>query len=106
MPGIGDVEDLEPGRREASGLRLVGHDEQITRHIERVRAHVAVGQVGLEDDRGLARIGDVDRGDVLRRRLVREPQHPAAVARELDDHALAHVAEAAEVVLREQPHVP
>jgi hypothetical protein len=65
-----------------------------------------VGQVGLEDHRRLAWIGDVHGGDVLGRRLVGQPQHAAAVAGELDHHALADVAEPAEVVLGEQPHVP
>jgi hypothetical protein len=104
--GVGDIEDLEPGRAQPGRPRLVGDHQQIAGQVERVRAHVAVGQVRLEDHRGLAGIGHVHRGDVLRRGLVREPEHAAAVARELDHHALAHVAEAAQVVLGEQPHVP
>jgi hypothetical protein len=106
LAGVGDVEDLEAGRLQPDRLGLIGDDEQIAGKVERVRAHVAVGQIRLEDDGRLARIGDVDRGDVLRRRLVRQPEHAPAVARELDDHALADVAEPAEVVLREQRHVP
>jgi hypothetical protein len=102
---IGHVEDLDPGRLQADRLRLVGDHQEIAGHVERVRAHVAVRQVGLEDHRGLARIADVQRGQVLGCGLVREPQHALAVARELDDHALADVAEAVELVLREQAHV-
>ena len=104
-PGVADVEDLEPRRLEADPGRLVGDDEEVAGEIQRVRAHVGVRQVGLEDDRGLGGLRHVDGGDVLRRGLVGQPQHAPAVARELDHHALAHVAEAAEVGVGEQPHV-
>jgi hypothetical protein len=62
-------------------------------------------KVGLQDHRELARVGDVDGGQRLRRRLVGDPEHPPAVARQLDGHPLAAVAEAAELVMGEELHV-
>jgi len=47
----------------------------------------------------------VERGDVLRLRLVRDPQHAPAVACLLEGQAFAAVAEAVEGVVAEQPHV-
>ena len=63
-------------------------------------------QVGLHHHLGLARIGDVDGGEILRRALVREPEDAAAVGRDLDRHAFAHAAEAVEHVMGEQLEVP
>ncbi len=62
-------------------------------------------QVGLHDDLGLRGIGDVDGGEVLGRALVREPQDAAAVLGDLDRHALAHAAEAVELVVGEELEV-
>jgi len=62
-------------------------------------------QLGLHHDAGIFRIGDVDRREILRRGLVREPQDPAPVARELHAHAFADAAEALQLVVREQFHV-
>jgi hypothetical protein len=100
-----DIEQLEARRLEAELGHLVGHRHQVARHFEGIGAHLGVRQVGLHDHLGRARIADVDRGEVLGRAFVREPQHAAAVARELHRHALAHAAEAVERVLREQFHV-
>jgi hypothetical protein len=47
----------------------------------------------------VARIGDVDAGEVLGRGLVRQPQDAAAVAGELHRHAFAQAAEAGQLVL-------
>src|SRR5262249_31408721 len=103
--GIRDVVDLESGRLRSSQARLVGDDEEIAHQIERVRSHLAMREVRLEDHLRRARIADVDRGHILRRRLMSEPQYAAAVPRDLDDHALAAVAEAAEIVMGEEPHL-
>src|SRR5262249_1267324 len=65
-----------------------------------------VRQLGLQNDGRLARVRDVDGGDVLRRRFVGQPEDATPIARQLDDHALAAVAEAAEVVLGKEPHPP
>jgi hypothetical protein len=73
--------------------------------VEGVRPHLAVGQIGLGDHGGLLRLGHVHRRDVLRRRLVGEPQHAAAVPGELDGHALAAVAEAVQLVVGQELHV-
>ena len=63
-------------------------------------------QIGLHHHLGLARIGNVDGGEVLRRALVREPEDAAAVGRDLDRHAFAHAAEAVERVLADEPEIP
>ena len=65
----------------------------------------AAGRSVCDDDLGRARIGDVDAGEVLRRALVREPQDAAAVLGDLDRHALAHAAEAVELVVGQQLEV-
>ena len=100
-----DVEQLEAGGLQAVLAHLVGDRHQVARHLERVGAHLRVRQVGLHDHLRRARVGDVDRGEVLRRALVRQPQDAAAVLRQLQAHALAHAAEAVEGVLRQQLHV-
>ena len=63
-------------------------------------------QIGLHDDLGRARIGDVDGGEVLGRALVRQPQDAAAILGDLDRHALAHAAEAVELVVGQELEVP
>ena len=57
-------------------------------------------------DLRLARIGDVDGGEILRRALMRQPDDAPAVRRDLDRHAFAHAAEAVERVLGEQLEIP
>ena len=81
---------------------MIGDDEQVADEIERVGAHPVVGQIGLRHHRRLLGIGDVDGGDVLRRRFVGDPQDAPAVATALDSHPLAAVAEAVERMLSEQ----
>src|SRR5712692_7648899 len=63
-------------------------------------------QVGLHHHLGLARIGHVNRGEILRRALVREPEDAAAVGGDLDRHAFAHAAEAVEQVVGDEPEIP
>ena len=103
---LGDVEQLEAGRLLADLLALVGDRHHLVGDLQRIGAHVALRQVGLADHLGLARIGDVDRGEILRRALVRQPDDAPAVGRDLDRHAFAHAAEAVERVLGEQLEVP
>ena len=105
MGGVPHVEHLEAGRGQADPARLVGDDEHVADEIERVRPHVAVRQLGLHDDCGIARLGHVHGGHVLRRGLMRQPQHAPAVAGELDAHAFANVPEAVELVVTQEPHV-
>jgi hypothetical protein len=40
--GIGDVEEIDAGRRHAGRRRLVRHREQVARKIKRVRPHLVV----------------------------------------------------------------
>ena len=103
---LGDVEQLEAGRLEPNLLRLVGHRHDVVGDLERIRTHVGLRQVGLHHHFRMARIGDVDRGEILRRALVREPQDAAAVRRDLDRHALAHAAEPLQLVLCQELEVP
>jgi hypothetical protein len=63
-------------------------------------------QLGLHHDFRLARVGHVDRGEILRCALMREPDDAPAVLRDLDRHALAHAAEAGELVMGEQLEIP
>jgi hypothetical protein len=102
---IRDVEDLEPGGLHSRLTRLIRDHQQVADEIQRVGAHPVVRQVGLHDDRRLLRIRDVHRGDVARRRLVRDPQHAALVAGELDRHPLPAIPEAVERVMSEQAHL-
>ncbi len=100
-----DVEQLEARRLQAEARHLVGDRHQIARGLERIGAHLGMRQIGLHDHSRRARIGDIDRGEVLRRALVREPQDAAPAARELHRHALAHAAKAVQAVLGEEFHV-
>ena len=67
---------------------------------------MALRQVGLHHHLGLARVGYVDCGEILRRAFVREPDDAPAVRRDLHRHAFAHAAEAVELVLGEQLEIP
>ena len=102
---LADVEEIEARRLQVHLARLVRNRHHVADDVERVRAHLRVRQLGLHHHLEVLRIGDVDRGEVLRRRLVRHPQDPAPVLRELHAHALADAAEARELVVRQQLHV-
>ena len=62
-------------------------------------------QFGLDHDFGLARVGHVESGEVLRCGLVRKPEDATLVARDLHTHAFADAAESLQFVVREEPHV-
>src|SRR5262249_32539951 len=55
---------------------------------------------------GLARLGPVDAGEILRRAFMREPEDAAAVGRDLDRHAFAHAAETVEQVMADELEIP
>ena len=101
-----DVEQLHAGGLQPLFLRLVGHRHDVPAGLERIRAHVGLRQVGLHHHLGLARIGHVDGGEILRRAFVREPEDAAAVGRDLDRHAFAHAAEAVEQVMADELEIP
>ena len=101
-----NVEQLEAGRLQILLRGLVGDRHHVAAGLERVRAHVGVRQIGLADDLGLARVGDVDGGEILRRALVRQPDDAASVRRDLHRHAFAHAAEAREHVVGQQLEIP
>ena len=63
-------------------------------------------QVGARDQLRRARIADIDRGEVLWRALVGEPQDAPAVLGDLDRHALADPAEPVELVMCELLEIP
>ncbi len=101
------VEQLDAGRLLAGLLRLIGHRHDVVGGaFERIRTHVRLRQVSLHHHLGIARIGDVDAGEILRRTLVRQPDDAAAVLGDRDRHAFAHAAEAAEVVMGERLEIP
>ena len=56
----------EPSARMAHVAQL-DDDQQVADEVERVGPHLPVGQVALEDDGRLPRVGDVHRGDAPRR---------------------------------------
>ena len=101
-----DVEQLEAGGLLARLLDLIGHRHDVADHFERVRAHVALRQLGLRHDLRLARIGDVDRGEILRRAFMRQPDDAPPVLGDLDRHAFAHAAEAGELVVGDELEIP
>ena len=92
---LGDIEQLEARRLLADLLGLVGDRQDVAGELERIGAHERLRQVGLAHHLGLARIGYVDGGEILRRALVREPDDAPSVRRDLHRHAFAHAAEAA-----------
>src|SRR6516164_7395651 len=63
-------------------------------------------QVGPRDQLWRTRIADIDRGEVLRRAFVGEPQNAAPVLGDLDRHALADPAEPVELVMRQLLEIP
>jgi hypothetical protein len=100
-----DVEEVHARRRHAGGGRLVSDRHDVADDVERVRAHLVVRELGLHHHLRLERVGHVDCGEVLGRRLVREPQDAPAVFRHLHIGAFADAAEAVELVMPEQLHV-
>src|SRR5205085_10590490 len=53
-----------------------------------------------------ARVRHIEGGEILRRALVRKPDDAPAVFGDLDRHALAHAAEALQLVVREELEIP
>ena len=100
------VEQFEPGRLLPDLLGLIGDRHDVAGQFQRIRAHIALRQFGLHHHFGLARIGDIDAGEILRRAFMRQPDDAAAVFGDLHRHAFAHAAEAAEIVLRQQLEIP
>ena len=94
------------GLRVAGLLRLIGDRQDVADRLQRIGAHAVVRQIGARDDLQRLRVGDVDRGVVLRRALMRHPQDAPAVLGELHRHALAHAAEPVERMVRELPEIP
>ena len=86
--------------------RLVGDGQDVADRLQRVRAHMRLRQVAAGDDLWRARIADVDRGEVLRRAFMRQPQDAAPVLGDLDRHALADAAEAVELMVRQLAKIP
>jgi hypothetical protein len=80
-------------------------DQSIAVNLERVRAHLAVRKLGLDDHLWILRVGDVQRREVLRRGFVTEPHDAPAVVQLLHAHAFADAAESVELVLRDELHV-
>ena len=100
-----DVKQVEARGSQSGRLCLVGDGHHLADDIERIRTQLRVRQLSLNNDARLARIGDVHAGEILGRRLVREPQDAAAVAGELQRHAFAHAPETLQLVMGNQAHV-
>jgi hypothetical protein len=100
-----DVEQVEPRGRQSCALCLIGDGHHIADDVERIRAHLGVRQLGLGHDPRRSRVRHVDAGEILGRGFVREPQHAAAVARELHRHALTDAAKALQLVMGKKAHV-
>jgi hypothetical protein len=105
--GLADVPDREARRlvRRLDAADLVRNDHQVADDLDRIRAHLAVREVGLNDDFRLLRVGHVDAGEVLRRAFMAEPHDAAAVLGLVHPHAFADAAKAVELVLRNELHV-
>jgi len=103
---LGNIEQFKAGGLKVLLRRLVSDRHHVAARFQRVRAHIGVRQIGLAHHFRLARIGDVDGGEILRRALMREPDDAPPVRRDLHRHALAHAAEAAEQVVRQKFEIP
>src|SRR5205814_8989484 len=84
----------------------IGDGKDVAHRFERIRAHLRMRQVGARDGLQLARVADIDRSEILRRAIMREPQDAAAVLRELHRHAFAYAAEPLERIMPEQFEIP
>ena len=94
------------GLRVAGLLRLIGDRQDVADRLQRVGAHAVVRQVGARDDLQRLRVGDIDRGVVLRRAFMRHPQDAPPVLGQLHRHALAHAAEPVERMVRKLAKIP
>ena len=100
-----DIEQVETGGRQSNALRLIRDCHHVADHVERIRAHFGVRQLGLRDDARRTRVGHIHAGEILRSRLMRKPQDAAPIARELHRHAFADSAKALQLVMGKQTHV-
>src|SRR5262245_48560726 len=94
-----DIEKLEARRLLPVLLHLVGNRHDVADCLQRVRPHVRLGQIGLDDDLGRTRVGYINGGEVFGRALMRQPQDAAPILGDLYRHALAHAAEATKLVM-------
>ena len=101
-----DVEQFDARLRVAGLLRLIGDRQDVADRLQRIGAHAVVRQVGARDDLQRLRVGDIDRGVVLRRALMRHPQDAPPVLGQLHRHALAHAAEPVERMVGKLPEIP
>ncbi|MNY33627.1 hypothetical protein D3C86_1679130 [compost metagenome] len=100
-----NVPHVESGRFCAGRLDLAGNHHDIAHNIQRVGADLHVWELRLADQPRFARIGDIDRGEILRRRFMRHPQNASAIARLLHRNAFAKPTESIEFVLGQQAHI-
>ena len=100
-----DIEQIETGGRQSNALCLIRDCHHVVDHVERIRAHFGVRQLGLRDDARRMRVGHIHAGEILRSRLMRKPQDAAPIARELHRHAFADSAKALQLVMGKQTHV-
>src|SRR5215470_3528649 len=103
--GLRDIEELDPCRGHAHGRGLVGNRHDIAADLKGIGAHLPVRQVLLKDQPGMTRVAHIDRGEILGRRFMREPEDAPSTPRELQAHALADIAEARKFVVSEKLHV-
>ena len=103
--GHAHVKQVHARRLQAHGAGLVGHGQGVAHHVQGIGAQLHVGQVGLHHYLGVARIGDVHSGEILRCRFMRQPHDAASVARELGRNAFAQAPVPLQGVVGQQLHV-
>jgi hypothetical protein len=103
--GNRDIKKFEPCGLQAHNLRLIGNRQRIPRDIERIRSHPRVGELGLHNHTGVTRICDIDPSEVLRRRLMGEPEDAAPISGLLHRYTFSDAPKAIELVVGEETHV-
>src|SRR4029453_334097 len=102
---VADIVNPHTDTRQPRLVRLVGHQQQVIEHSERIRAQIRIGQIGLQYDLRIGEITHIQGSDVLRGAFVPDPKNAAPIRELLESNAFARVAKSVQVVMGDQLHV-
>src|SRR4029453_13784173 len=102
---VADIVNPHTDTRQPRLVRLVGHQQQVIEHSERIRAQIRIGQIGLQYDLRIGEITHIQGSDIFRGPFGRDPKNAAPIRELLESNALSGVAEAIQVVMGDQLHV-
>ena len=103
--GFADIVNPHTDTRQPRLVRLVGHQQQVIEHSERIRAQIRIGQIGLQYDLRIGEITHIQGSDIFRGAFVRDPKNAATIRELLESDSFARVAKSVQVVMGDELHV-